>query len=589
MSDSIKILLVEDNDGDARLLREALAEVDISRFQLVRVERLGEGLERLAIEPFDVILLDLSLPDAQGLDVIVRMQNRGAPVVVLTGLDDKTFATTALREGVQDYLVKGQIDGPLLERSIRYAIERHRAEELIQHQAYYDTLTGLPNRNLFRDRLQEAILDEQDEQRPLGLIMMDLDRFKDINDALGHQIGDLLLHQIGPRMKEALRPSDLLSRLGGDEFAVLLAAGTNGEEAEAVAAKILGSLERPFVIGGLNLDVEASIGIVLYPDHGTDADTLLKRVDIAMYMAKENRSGYAVYSPEQDESSSERLMIMGELRRAIVDDQLSLLYQPKLDLKSGQVCGVEALVRWHHPELGVIVPGRFIPLAERTGLIMPLTLWVLHEALRQCRAWHELGFQINMAVNISRHNLQAQELPDQIMGILKSSGACASALELEITESAIMANPTRAMEVLARMTNLGLRFSLDDFGTGHSSLAHLKKLPVSELKIDKSFVMNMRESEQDVAIVRLIIELGHVLKLKVVAEGVENQETKDQLLKLGCDTVQGFFICRPIPAEELTQKLLLSLPASNGAAATSSGHTSDSKIPARNAFPLVPG
>jgi len=555
VSESIRILLVEDNPADAQLLREFLAEVENTDFELVRVERLGDALQRLGNERFDVMLLDLSLPDAQGLETVTRVYKQGAPIVVLTGLDDKTLAINALRAGAQDYLVKGQIAAPLLERSIRYAIERYRSEEMIEHYAYYDRLTDLPNRNLLYDRLQQAILAAHRENKLAALLIADVDRFKEINGAVGHQFGDQLLHQIGPRLKATLRESDTVARLGGDEFAMLLPSVADAGAAIEVASKVLKALEAPFLIAGLNIQIEASLGIALFPEHGIDADTLFKRADVAMYMAKETRNGYALYSAENDPNSSHRVTLMGELRRAIIEDQLFLLYQPKIDLKTGRVRGVEALVRWRHPQAGIRMPDNFIPLAERTGLITPLTVWVLDKALRQCHAWHQEGLNLGMAVNLSRRNLQAQELPDQIAGMLEANGVSPADLELEITESSIMANPVRAMEVLSRMTSMGLQFSLDDFGTGHSSLAYLKKLPVNEIKIDKSFVTKMVAQAEDVAIIRSIIDLGHILGLKVVAEGVEDRVTLDKLIALGCDMAQGYFICRPISAEELTRWL----------------------------------
>ena len=332
MSESIRILLVEDNPGDARLLREFLADVENTPFDPVHVERLGNALQRLRNERFDVILLDLSLPDAQGLETITRAYKQGAPIVVLTGLDDKALAINALREGAQDYLVKGQIEAPLLERSIRYAIERHRAEEMIEHYAYYDRLTDLPNRNLLYDRLQQAVLAARRENKLVALLILDLDRFKEINDALGHQFGDRLLHQIGPRLQVILRASDTIARLGGDEFAVLLPSVASTEAAREVARKILKALENPFVIGGLNIDIEASIGIAVFPEHGDDAGTLFKRADVAMYIAKETQSGYALYSAEHDDNSSHRVTLMADLRRAILEDELFLLYKPKVDL-----------------------------------------------------------------------------------------------------------------------------------------------------------------------------------------------------------------------------------------------------------------
>ena len=521
MSESIRVLLVEDDPGDARLLREILSDISSHQFELIHVERLSEALKRLDKERLDVILLDLSLADAQGVDTVVRVRQRASnlPVIVLTGLDDETMALNALQNGAQDFLVKGQIDAPLLGHSIRYAIERQRAEDVIQHRAYYDSLTDLPNRTLLYDRLQQAILTARRKNQALPLLIMDLDRFKEINEALGHHFGDLLLLQIGPRLRETLRESDTVARLGGDEFALLLPASASTQDATEVAVRMLRSLEQPFVVEGLKLDVEGSIGIAVFPEHGTDADTLIRRAEVAMYTAKVTGNGYAVYSTDQNQSNSRRLTLVAELRHAIVEDQLMLLYQPKIDLQTGLVREVEALVRWQHPKLGMLPPDQFIPLAERTGLIMPLTLWVLKEALRQCRAWHTAGLDIKVAVNISRRNLQAQELPDQIIGILGASGVTADNLQLEITESAIMANPERAMGVLSRIKNIGLRVSLDDFGTGYASLACLKKLPVDEIKVDKSFVINMQADEQDVAIVRLIINLGHILAQPYQLEG----------------------------------------------------------------------
>ncbi len=426
--------------------------------------------------------------------------------------------------------------------------------ELFEFRATHDALTGLPNRTLFYEHLGQTILAGQRDRKPAALLIMDLNRFKEINHTLGHRIGDLLLQQVGPRMQGALKKSDMLARLGGDEFAVLLDV-EGAEQATLIARNILKALEEPFVLDGLVLDIQASIGIALFPEHGPNADTLIQRADVAMYVAKRANSGYAVYDSAQDQNSPRRLALMGELRRAIVEDQLFLHYQPKIDLRTGRISGVEALVRWQHPRFGIILPDQFIPLAEQNGLIMPLTLWVLHEALRQCRKWHQAGLELSLAANLSVHNLQSPALPDQVAGLLETCGVAPASLGLEITESSIMADPTRAMEVLKRMSNMGLQFSIDDFGTGYSSLAYLKKLPVDEIKIDKSFVMNMALEEDDVVIVRSTIELGHNLGLKVVAEGVENQEIKDKLTMLGCDAAQGYYISRPLPAEELTLRL----------------------------------
>jgi EAL domain-containing protein (putative c-di-GMP-specific phosphodiesterase class I) len=319
--------------------------------------------------------------------------------------------------------------------------------------------------------------------------------------------------------------------------------------------RILKGMEQPFTLGGLKIEVQASIGIALLPEHGVNVDAFIQRANIALSEARKLRSGFAIYSPEQDHSNPHRLELVGELRRALVEDQLFLLYQPKTDLRTGYVTDVEALARWKHPKFGIVPPDQFVPLAERTGLIMPLTLWVLHEALRQCRAWNQAGLGIGMAVNLSMFNLQAPELPDQIAGLLGKSGVAPSQLRLEITESAIMANPAQTMDNLTRMSKMGLQISIDDFGTGYSSLAHLKKLPVHELKIDKSFVMNMAIDKDDAVIVRATIDLGHHFGLKVVAEGVENQKTRKMLSTFNCDLAQGYYISKPLPAGDLMEWL----------------------------------
>ena len=373
--------------------------------------------------------------------------------------------------------------------------ERKRAEEMIKHMAYYDTLTDLPNRTLLHDRLQQAILTGEHEKKPMALLLMDLNRFKEVNETLGHHHGDFLLQQTGPRLRGVLPESSMIARLGGDEFAVLLP-DTGMAGAAEIARRILKALEEPFVLGVLTLDMGASIGIALWPDHGEDAYTLLQRADIAMYMAKASHNGCSVYSSERDQTSPRRLALMGELRHAIDDNQLFPLFQPKISLKTGRAIGVEALVRWKHPNFGVIPPDQFITLAEQTGLIKPLTIWVLNAVLRQCRVWREAGLEFPVAVNLSVRNLLDPQLPAQIGELLSHSGVAPWFLELEITESTIMADPARAMEILAELRRMGIRLSIDDFGTGYSSLGYLKKLAVDEIKIDKSFVKEMIQNEK---------------------------------------------------------------------------------------------
>ena len=431
---------------------------------------------------------------------------------------------------------------------------RHQAE-LNEHQALHDSLTDLPNRTLFHDRVRQALASARRDHVPAAVMIMDLDRFKEVNDTLGHASGDELLKQVGLRLSESLRESDTVARLGGDEFGVLLPKVLDAEAAVAVARKLRTTLEEPFTIHGLALQMEASIGIALYPDHGDDVQSLLQRADVAMYVAKEHPAGCEVYTRERDGYSPDRLTLLTELRRAIDRGELLLHYQPKANLRTGEILGVEALVRWQHPERGMIPPDEFIPAAQKTGVIGPLTMFVLDEALRQCRTWTLQGLDLCVAVNLSTRNLLDLHLPEAIAELLARWEVPAGLLELEITESTILADPVRAMQILSRLDEMGVRLSIDDFGTGYSSLAYLKRLPVGELKIDKSFILGMDENENDEVIVRSTIDLGRNLGLRVVAEGVESPQAWSRLAQLGCNVAQGYFLSRPVPAEDLTQWL----------------------------------
>ncbi|NKE73778.1 putative bifunctional diguanylate cyclase/phosphodiesterase [Candidatus Manganitrophus noduliformans] len=430
---------------------------------------------------------------------------------------------------------------------LRDIIEHKHAEEMLQLMAHCDSLTGLPNRTRFRDLLRQAVLAGQYENKSVALLLMDLDQFKEVNDTLGHDRGDLLIQHVGRRLKEVLRPTDTVARLGGDEFALILPLAEAGH-ATLVASKVLKALEEPFEIEGLPIAVELSLGIALYPEHGSNADSLIQRADVAMYAAKRSGSGYTLYTPEQDPHSPRRLALAGELRHAIDGNQLLLHYQPQVNMQTGRITGVEALVRWQHPQYGIVPPDQFILPAERTGLIKPLTQWVLKEALRQSRDWNQKGLPFNMAVNLSARNLHDSQLPDRIAELLEVNGMAPSFLELEVTESAIMQDQMCAKEILTRLSKMGIRLSIDDFGTGYSSLNHH---PVNAIKIDRTFVRDMTENQNNAVIVRSIIDLGHNLGLEVIAEGVENHETWNRLLALGCDAAQGYYMSPPVSAQEI--------------------------------------
>ena len=425
-------------------------------------------------------------------------------------------------------------------------LRRQAAEN--EYLALHDPLTELPNRSLFHDRAGQAILAAKRDRRGVALMILDLDRFKEVNDTLGHHNGDLLLKEIGVRLRQTLRQSDSVARLGGDEFGVLLPSVAWAGAAVAVAEKIRSALRDPFTLEGVRLDLGASVGIALYPDHGADVETLLQHADVAMYVAKEDHSGCELYSSERDEYSPSRLALAADLRRAIDERELLLYYQPKADLESGQIVGVEALVRWQHPTRGLLNPGEFVPLAERTGLIRELTHHVLEAALEQLRRWKEIGLDQSVSVNLSARDLLDVELPARIAELLARHEVPAERLELEITESVILADPMRARYVLNQLGEMGIQLAVDDFGSGYSSLAYLKRLPVSVIKIDRSFVMNMAQDENDALIVRSTIDLGRNLGLKVVAEGVESETSWSDLARLRCDLAQGYFLSRPMPA-----------------------------------------
>jgi diguanylate cyclase (GGDEF)-like protein len=424
-----------------------------------------------------------------------------------------------------------------------------------EHQAVHDALTGLPNRSLFRHQIEQVLNAGRRADRTAAVMLIDLDHFKEINDTLGHHAGDRLLQEVSQRLRASLDEQDLVARLGGDEFGVLLPDVPGHDEASAVAEGLLTQLREPFSIEGLTLEVDASIGIACAPEHGSAVEQLIQRADIAMYAAKEGGRGHVLFEPQLDRYSPRRLSLAGALRSAIADGEIVLYFQPKAELATGQITGVEALARWQHPRLGLIGPSEFVPIAEQTGLIGPLTSHVLEVALRQLAVWGEQGEQLSVAVNLSARSFLDAQLAVEIPRLLERAGVDAQRLELEITESMLMLDPARAKATLERLSAIGLSLSVDDFGTGYSSLANLKRLPVDVIKIDKSFVIDMPHDASDAAIVRSTIDLAHNLGLKVVAEGVESHEAWRRLEELGCDLAQGFHVSRPLPAEAMTRLL----------------------------------
>jgi diguanylate cyclase len=431
---------------------------------------------------------------------------------------------------------------------------RRSAPELdSEYLARHDALTALPNRLLLREEAQHRIMRLNGDR--LALILMDLNEFKEVNDTLGHFAGDQLLRQVGERLARfGHEPGTLVARLGGEEFAILQSAG--GEPAEALATRVGEVLRRPFLVSGMTLEIDASMGIALAPTHASDYDGLLQRADGAMYAAKRNNTPFAMHTTEHEAAHSQKLALASDLRRAIEGGQLRLHYQPKAALSSGEVSGVEALVRWNHPDRGMISPDHFIPLAERSGLIHDLSLWVLGTALRQVGEWRSMGLIVPVSVNLSARDLIDVHLPDEIEAALHTAGIPAAMLELEITETLLTADPARARANVTRIGELGATTTIDDFGAGYSSLAYLKSLPVHALKIDRSFVLGMTRNQHDATIVQAVVDLAHNLGLRVVAEGAEDMDVWERLRLAGCDEAQGYVLAQPLPPEQATDWLI---------------------------------
>lgn len=552
-----RVLIVDDDRGMRMALRNILEQDGY------RLEEVSNGAQALALckrSMPDLILMDAVMPLLDGFEACTRIRalQSGAhtPVLIITALDDEKSIKQAFSVGANDYIPK-PVHFAVLRRRVARLLEASRAEKHVYQLAYHDSLTGLPNRTLFRKHLGELLLRPRAGEKVIALLFLDLDRFKLINDTLGHDVGDMLLKAAADRIAGCLRSGDMVARLGGDEFTVILERLQSHEVAAAIATKICNVLSKPFVFMEQEMYVSASIGISMYPMDGVDIGSLIKRADTAMFRAKEQGDSFQFYKNGMETVAAKRLALEADLRRALERQEFILCYQPQLDLTAGTLSGMEALIRWHHPKHGLLLPAEFIPLAEETGLIIPLGEWVLREACTQVQAWLQRGFKpFGIAVNVSGRELETDDLVDKIVAILKETGMSAELLELEITESVIMKHAGVIIPMFRQLRKMGIKLAIDDFGTGYSSLSYLKRFPVDALKIDRSFVCDIVGSPDDTAIIAGIIALARSLRLKVIAEGVETREQEALLKDHQCDFIQGFYLSPPLSAAAVEQTIL---------------------------------
>ncbi len=565
--EEIKILLIDDDEDDYVVTRDLLSEARNLRHTLHWISSYEEAVRKVCENNYDIYLLDYRLGEYTGLDILQKASCQGCrtPFILLTGEGDHETDLKAMKAGAADYLVKGEISAPLLERSIRYAFERKRTEERIYHMAFYDNLTNLPNRILFQDRLRLTIANADRCQHMFAVLFLDIDNFKRINDTFGHVMGDKLLKSVAERLSAVMRKCDsvtrdvpdLFARLGGDEFTVLLNVINKLEDAAKVARRITDSISMPFKLEGYEIFITSSIGIAIFPADGEDVDSLLKNADAAMYNAKDRgKNNYQYYKQYMNAAAFERLTLENDLRRALEREELLLYYQPQINADTGAITGMEALIRWRQTDGEIILPSEFIELAEETGMIIPISEWVLKTACKQNKAWQENGFKtIPVSVNMSSRLFQQKDFITTLSRILHESGIRPQDLILEITESTLMQTSETVFTALRELTEMGVRLTIDDFGTGYSSLSYLKRFPIHAIKIDRSFVREIPTDPGDAAIARAIISMAHSLRLKVIAEGVETEEQLDFLRKQRCNEIQGYLFSQPLPPEEISKLL----------------------------------
>ncbi len=556
----LPVLLLEDSDAIANRVMSLLHDESPGEFRVVHVDNLGRALTLLENQRYAAVLADLNLPDSEGIATVERLHETQArtPLVVLSSMEGEAVSLKAVQRGAQDYLVKNELDGTKLVRALRYAMERKQIERRLEALAHYDQLTGLANRTLFRFELRQALMRGSARGSRTALMLLDLDRFKSVNDSLGHDGGDLLLREVASRLLGSVRELDVVGRLGGDEFAILIGDVSSDEEVLRMAQRVLNSFATPVRLEEREIFTTPSIGIAFAPDNAETEEMLLKYADSAMYRAKDQgRNNYQFFSEELHHKAVRRVQVESELSRAVEHQEFILHYQPQYTLEGRrQVVGVEALIRWQHPDGHLVPPFEFIPILEDTGLIIDVGEWLFQAGCSELRRWTDAGFiDLRLAVNVSPRQFDDDTLVPMIKKALLDWGIAGERLELEITEGVLVKDTNAAKRTLSELAELGVRIAIDDFGTGYSSLQYLKHFPIHVLKIDRSFVKDIERDTSDAAIAGAVVALGKALDLEVVAEGVETHAQVEFLSSLGCNMIQGFLVGRPKPAPELTKLL----------------------------------
>jgi diguanylate cyclase (GGDEF)-like protein len=571
----LEVLSVEDEPRFSERIRRLL-EAEGFALAIARVQSLAELERALDRQTWSLVLSDHTMPGFNPERALELIKSRGLdlPFIIVSGYTGA--ADAALRARANDYIIKTSLNrlGVAVRKALEDAAERESLRQrergrarlgvvtlavgtgdllaAAQHAARYDALTGLPNRLLLTERLTTLIAESARVEKSFALVYADLDDFRAVNDAFGHEAGNAVLRELGRRLGQVSASTDSVTRFSGDQFGIVFPLGTGRREAVAATERILGFLKQPFLVGPQAVHLDLSMGIVIFPDHGMEAEALLEHAELAMFAAKRSQTRYRTYGAELDTHSQTRLALAADLRHGMVANELVLYYQPQVSLVSGAIVGAEALLRWRDPHRGLVPPMHFIPLAEQTGLILEITPWVIKDALRQIQAWRDEDLNLRVSVNVAMRNLHDPQFVESIEALVASSGVPAQALTLEITEGTMMLEAERVLEGLHRFRKMGIGIAIDNFGTGYSSLSYLSRLPVDEIKIDRSFVMALAERGNR-AIVESVIELGRAFDLRVVAEGLKNEATLQAMTELGCPVAQGFHFSAPMPADSFKQ------------------------------------